>query len=220
MLKYLLTKLIFLSWLVLPAQVQVRDEPRHHNVFENEFVRILDVHLGPKDTTRYHLHNTPSVFIILTNCTVSSQILGGQPQSGANVSGIISYDAMKTERIHRVWNEDTAWFHVMDVELISKKQKSNINVIQNAYLKSLFNEEQVNGYDAELKPGNLLQLPTSASGYLVVGKETASIELVVSNKTQQRLMKAGHYAWIEPGNDFAIRSKESKPVRFVILQMK
>jgi hypothetical protein len=220
MLKYLFTKLIFLSWLVLPAQVQVRDEPRHHNVFENEFVRILDVYLGPKDTTQYHLHNTPSVFIILANCTVSSQLLGGKPQSGANVSGIVSYDAMKTERIHRVWNEDTAWFHVMDVELISKKQKSNINVVQNASVKLLFNEQHVNGYDAELKPGALLQIPASASGYLVVGKEPASIDLVVNNATRQRLMKAGHYTWIEPGSGFAIRSRETKAVHFVILQMK
>ena len=220
MLKYVFTKLIFLSWLFLPAQVQVRDEPRHHNVFENEFVRILDVYLGPKDTTQYHLHNTPSVFIVLANCIVSSQVLGGNPQSGANLSGNTSYDAMKTERIHRVWNEDTIWFHVMDVELISKKQNSNIKVVQNASLKLLFNEPQVNGYDSELKPGELLQLPPSASGYLVVGKEAASIELSVGNTTQRRLLKAGHYAWIDPGNGFAIRSKETKPVSFLILQMK
>ena len=220
MLKYLFIKLIFFGWLTLPAQVQVRDEPRHHNVFENGFVRILDVHLGPKDTTQYHLHNIPSVFIILANCTVSSQLLGGKPQSGANVSGNLSYDPMKTERIHRVWNEDTTWFHVMDVELISKKQKNTIEVVQNASMKLLFNEQQVNGYDAALEPGDLLQLPPSASGYLVVSKEAASIDLVINNTTQQRLMKSGHYAWIEPGSGFAIRSKETKSVSFVILQMK
>ena len=220
MLKYLFTKLIFFSWLILPAQVQVRDEPRHHNVFENEFVRILDVYLGPKDTTQYHLHNTPSVFIVLANCTVSSQVWGGNPQSGANLSGNTSYDAMKTERIHRVWNEDTTWFHVMDVELIAKKQKNTIHVLQNKSLKLLFNQQQVNGYDGELKPGALLQLPASASGYLVVSKEAASIELVINNTTQQRLMKPGHYAWIEPGSGFAIRSKATKPASFVILQMK
>lgn len=220
MLKYLVTKLIFLSWLVVPAQVHVRDEPRHHNVFENEFVRILDVHLGPKDTTEYHLHNTPSVFIILANCTVSSQLLGGQPLPGANVSGIISYDGMITERIHRVWNEDTAWFHVMDVELISKKQKNTIHVIQNPSVKLLFDEQKVNGYEAVVNPRGNLQLPPSPNGYLLVSKAAASIDLVINKTTQQRLLQAGHYAWIEPGHSFAIRSKESTPLSFVILQMK
>lgn len=220
MLKYLLTKLIFISWLVLPAQVQVKDEPRHHNVFENEFVRILDVHVGPKDTTGYHLHNTPSVFIILSNCKVSSQLAGGQPQPGANVSGNISYDAMKTHRIHRVWNEDTVWFHVMDVELISAKPKNTVHVVQHASLKLLFNEQQVNGYEAELKPGDLLQLPPSESGYLIVSKEAGSIDLILRNTTYKRIIRAGHYAWIEPGNGFGIRSKETNPPGFVILQMK
>ena len=101
------------------AQVHVRDEPRHHNVFENDVIRILDVYLGPGDTTLYHLHNTPSVFIIFTNTTVSSQLLGGQPQKGANVTGVIDYDSISTPRIHRVWNEDTSWFHAMDIELTS-----------------------------------------------------------------------------------------------------
>jgi hypothetical protein len=220
MLKYLFTTLIFISWLALPAQVQVRDEPRHHNVFENEFVRILDVHVGPKDTTGYHLHNTPSVFIILSNCKVSSQLAGGKPQPGANVSGNISYDAMKTDRIHRVWNEDTVWFHVMDVELISANQKNTINVVQHTLLKLLFNEREVNGYEAELKRGDLLQLPPSESGYLIVGKETGSIDLILGNATHKRIIRAGHYTWIDPGNGFGMRSRETKPVGFVILQMK
>ena len=220
MLKYIFTKLIFISGLTLPAQVHVRDEPRHHNVFENNIVRILDVYLGPKDTTQYHLHNTPSVFIILANCKVSSQLQGGQPQPGANVSGTISYDAMKTERIHRVWNEDTVWFHVMDVELTSKKQKNTIDVIQNASLKLLFNEERANGYIADLTTGNHFQLPSSANGYLIISKEAASIDLVINSKTQHRVMKPGHYAWIEPGNGCLFRSNETKPGSFIILQLK
>lgn len=220
MLKYLFTKLIFISWLVLPAQVHVRDEPRHHNVFENEYVRILDVHLGPRDTTQYHLHNTPSVFIILADCKVSSQLAGGQPQPGANVSGNISYDGMKTERIHRVWNEDTTWFHVMDVELISQKPKANISILQNPGLRLLFKEQEVNGYETVLKTGSLLQLPSSASGYLLVSKEAAVIDMVIDNATQRRLMKAGHYTWIAAGKSFSVRTNETKPVNLIILQLK
>jgi hypothetical protein len=220
MLKYLFTKLIFISWLVLPAQVHVRDEPRHHNVFENEYVRILDVYLGPKDTTQYHLHNIPSVFIILSDCKVTSQLAGGQPQPGANISGNISYDGMKTERIHRVWNEDTAWFHVMDIELTSQKPKVNINILQNPSLKLLFNQQEVNGYEAEVRTGGPLHLPSSPSGYLLISKEAAAIDMVIDNVTQQRLMKAGHYAWIAPGKSFSIRSNETKPVSLIILQLK
>ena len=78
--KYLLLIAALNYTILVVAQVHVRNEPRHHNVFENEFVRILDVHLGPGDTTLYHLHNTPSVFIIFTNTNVGSQLIGKQPQ--------------------------------------------------------------------------------------------------------------------------------------------
>lgn len=220
MLRYLFAIFIVLYWFVVPAQVQVRDEPRHHNVFENDYIRLLDVHLGPKDTTQYHVHNTPSVFIILADCKVSSQLWGGQAQPGANVSGNISYDSMNTSRTHRVWNEDNVWFHVMDVELTSKKQKNSIKIIQDSSLKLLFNEHQVNGYSTELKPGDRLHLPPSASGYLLVSKEAASIDYRLKKTTQIRSMQAGHYFWIDPGNDFSMRSNDARTISFVILQLK
>lgn len=218
--KYLLLIVPLCNSIFALSQVHVRDEPRHHNVFENEFVRILDVHLGPKDTTLYHLHNTPSVFIIFTNTNLGSQLIGGQPQQGANISGMVSYDSLSTSRIHRVWNEDTSWFHVMDVELTSKLQKGNTPVLQNSSLQLLFNELQVNGYSAELKPGNTLQLPASSSGYLIVSKGEAVIEYSLNSKKQRRIMKAAHYIWIDAGNSFSIEPKDNNPANFIILQLK
>ena len=206
--------------MVISAQLPVRDEPRHHNVFENEFVRILDVHLSPKDTTLYHLHNTPSVFIIFTNTNVGSQLKGGPPQKGANIKGLISYDSLSAPRIHRVWNEDTSWFHVMDVELTSKLPKGNTPRLQDPLLQLLFNEQQVNGYSTELKPGNILQLPASATGYLVISKGESVVDFKVNGTRQHRIMKAAHYIWIEPGNSFLIEPNYSKTASFIILQLK
>ena len=219
MLKYILFISAIANWVVVPAQtVHARDEPRHHNVFENEFIRILDAHLGPKDTTLYHLHNTPSVFIIFTNTNVGSQLMGGQAQKGANVTGAVDYDSLKIPRIHRVWNEDTSWFHVMDVELTSTKQKINIPVLQNPFLKLLFNEQQVNGYIIDLKASNTLGLPASANGYLVVSQTEALIEYKINGITQHRFLKPGHYIWVEAGKSFSLKGRNA--ANFVLLQLK
>src|SRR4030095_380915 len=218
--KYLLVIAALTSFILVTAQVHVRNEPRHHNVFENEFVRILDVHLGPGDTTLYHLHNTPSVFIVFTNTNVGSQLMGKQPQKGANITGEVSYDNLNTPRTHRVWNEDTSWFHVMDVELTNTKQTKNIAVLQNTALKLLFNKQQVNGYNIELKAASNLQLPPSASGYLLVSKTTSIIELEINNVVQNRIMKPAHYIWIEAGKSFLIKSSSNQPANFVLLQFK
>lgn len=218
--KYLLVISALCSTFLVSAQVQVRNEPRHHNVFENEFARILDVHLAPGDTTLYHLHNTPSVFIIFTNTNVGSQLIGKQPQKGANITGEVSYDNLNTPRTHRVWNEDTSWFHVMDIELTSTKQKKNIAILQNPALKLLFNEQQVIGYNLELKPASNLQLPASADGYLLISKSGSVVEFKINDVIQDRIMKPSHYIWIEPGRNFSVKIIENQTANFVLLQFK
>jgi len=218
--KYLLLILILCSNFLMKAQVQVRNEPRHHNVFENEFVRILDVYLPPNDTTQYHIHNTPSVFIILTNTNVGSQLIGMQPQKGANITGEVSYDSLSTPRTHRVWNEDSAWFHVMDIELISKRANLRIPPLQNPTLKLLFNKEQVNGYETEIRPGGNLLLPASSNGYLLVSKSETVIDYKITETTLHRMMKAGHYLWIEGGKAITIMANIQTPASLVLLQLK
>ena len=220
MLKYVFTKFVVFCCIISFSQVPVRDEPRHHNVFENEFLRVLDVYLKPGDTTQYHLHNTPSVFIILSNSNVGSRLLGGQPQKGANINGVISYDSLAKPRTHQVWNEDTSWFHVMDVELTSAKTKLLIPPLQNPDLKLLFNEEQVNGYDISIASGATIQLPPSSNGYLLVSKGIATIDYRINDVTQRRFMKTGHYIWIEAGKRSSIYLNSPTPSSFVLLQLK
>ena len=220
MLKYILLTAIATSSLFTFAQVHVRDEPRHHNVFENKFIRILDVHLGPGDTTLYHLHNTPSVFVVFTNTNLGSQLIGKQPQKGANISGEVSYDSINTPRTHRVWNEDTSWFHVMDIELTNTKQQKNISVLQNPAIKLLFNEQQVNGYNIELKAANNLQLPASAGGYLIISKSKTEIEFTINDAVENRFVKPSHYMWIEAGKNFHIKNTDNQAANFALLQFK
>jgi hypothetical protein len=220
MLKYILLTAVITYSIVTTAQIHVRDEPRHHNVFENEFIRILDVYLAPGDTTLYHLHNTPSVFIIFTNTNVGSQLIGKQSQKGANITGEVSYDNLNTPRTHRVWNEDTSWFHVMDIELTSTKQKKNTAVLQNSALKLLFNEQQVIGYSIELKAAGNIQLPSSTSGYLLISKSKSVIEFKIDHEAQDRIMKPSHYIWIEAGKNFSMKVMDNQPANFVLLQFK
>jgi len=218
--KCLLLILILCSTILIKAQVQVRNEPRHHNVFENEFVRILDVYLPPNDTTQYHIHNTPSVFIVLTNTNDGSQLIGKQPQKGANITGEVSYDSLNTPRIHRVWNEDSAWFHVMDIELTSKRENLKIPPLQNPTLRLLFNKEQVNGYETEIRPGGNLLLPASSNGYLLISKSETVIDYKITEATQHRMMKAGHYLWIEGGKPITIMTNNQTPASLILLQLK
>jgi|SRR5688572_558364 len=223
--KYILLTAFITCSLFTFAQIPVRDEPRHHNVFENEFIRILDVHLGPGDTTLYHLHNTPSVFLTLANVKVGSQLTGQQPQKGANISGLVMYDAIETPRIHRVWNDDTSWFHVMDIELIAGQPKNNVALIDandlklnNDELKTLFNEKLVTGYKMRFSKGQTMKLPSSRSGYLLVSTGEAFVVITLNGTIQHRNMKAGHYVWFDGKETTTITS--SAIADYILLQLK
>jgi hypothetical protein len=209
----------FFSSLLTAAQLPVRDEPRHHNVFENSYVRLLDVFLSPHDTTQFHIHSTPSVFTTFTKTATGSQLISGQPSGDLSVAGRSWYDSLSTPRIHRVWNEDTTWFHVMDIELVAGKPHSSPPVLQDP-LKLFFNEPLANGYRLQLEAGKRIELPMSATGYLLLSIGDAVTEYRVNDYTQHRIMKSGHYIWIEPGKSFALTSNGKTLASFVVLQLK
>ena len=207
------------SSLLLTAQVAVRNEPRHHDVFENDYVRILDVFLAPHDTTQFHIHNTPSVFVIYTKTATGSQLKSGQPTKDLSKAGSFWYDSLSTPRIHRVWNEDSVWFHVMDIELVGGKSHNNLPALENSLLQLSFNEQQANGYRLQMKPGENIELPASAAGYLFLSFGDAGVEYKINGYTQHRVMKAGHYIWIDPGKQFSINNGDADG-NFLLLQLK
>jgi hypothetical protein len=218
--KYFFLILLLIYPYVFKAQVQVRDEPRHHLVFENEYLRILDVHLEPGDTTLYHLHNTPSVFIWFTKTATASQLFGKEVTRDISIPKNISYDSLQTERHHRVWNEDKKWFHVNDVELISKGPFNSTPPLQHASLKLLNNEKQVNIYRLQLSDETVFVLSASAAGYLLMSLDETTLIIQNGNIQQTRKMKPGHYEWIEPGTKPILTLFNGKQAEFALLQLK
>src|SRR5687767_7354840 len=84
------------------SQVQVSKEPRHKPVLQNEYVRLLDVWLPPGDTTFYHIHSTPSLFLYLTSNRTSSQVLGGEWVHDSAIAGKAWYRSFTPDSlVHR-----------------------------------------------------------------------------------------------------------------------
>ncbi|HEV8504832.1 MAG TPA: hypothetical protein VGQ53_05520 [Chitinophagaceae bacterium] len=220
MLKKNLVIISLFLYLSNSAQVPVRDEPRHHNVFENSYIRLLDVFLGPHDTTQFHVHNTPSVFTTFTKTATGSQLVSGQPTGDLSTAGKSWYDSLSTPRIHRVWNEDTVWFHVMDIEFVAGKPHGDQHALQDPLLKLYFDEPLANGYRVELQTGTRVNLPASSIGYLLLSVGYAIIEYKTNDHMQHRIMKSGHYIWIDPGKSFSFTSRANTPSSFVLLQLK
>jgi len=169
------------SFTVSMAQVQVSKEPRHKNVLENKYIRLLNVWIYPGDTSLLHIHSTPSVFLIFTEANTVSQTKGGKWEKGKNVAGHSWYRSFFQDTlIHRVGNCDTVPFHVTDIELLSsfdiKTEKPIIAAVVAG--DEVFYVDASTGKKKEIKPGDYLYIEPGAAFYFsFIGKEKLNMVL-------------------------------------------
>src|ERR1700681_3371739 len=160
------------------AQVPVSKEPRHHNIFENGHVRLLDVHIPPGDTSQIHIHATPSVFVVLNNVKTGSQVISEEDHSNSPIPhfGNIWFEGFyEKPRIHRVWNSDSAEFHVMDIELTNKNYITIDGSIKQAPFTFLFDEKPVRAYRLDLqKAANISIMPDRVDILMILLTDSAT----------------------------------------------
>lgn len=62
--------------------VPVHEEPRHRLVFDSPGTKILDVQIPPGDTTLFHTHSTPILYVPMSASQTRSQTLGREWSGG------------------------------------------------------------------------------------------------------------------------------------------
>jgi len=58
--------------------VPVHQEPRHRLVFDSPGTRMLDVQIPPGDTTLFHTHSDPILYVTMSTSQTRNQSLGGE----------------------------------------------------------------------------------------------------------------------------------------------
>jgi quercetin dioxygenase-like cupin family protein len=99
--------------------VAVEQEPHHHVVFENQYVRVLEVSVRPGETTLFHRHSLDNVAVQLSDTTIKRQSAGGDWDTSPAKEGSVSFIAgAATPYVHRIANIGSTVFHVLDVEIL------------------------------------------------------------------------------------------------------
>jgi quercetin dioxygenase-like cupin family protein len=62
-----------------PAEVELTSEPSHHQVLQNEYVRVFDVTVAPKATTLVHIHHKDYLFVTLGDAALINARTGASP---------------------------------------------------------------------------------------------------------------------------------------------
>jgi hypothetical protein len=198
----MITLLFLASGFIANAQMAVSKEPRHKTVLENSYLRLLDVHIKPGDTTFFHHHFLPSVIVFLTDTKIGTQISGEHPVISQTQTGNTVYAGyQKKPIVHHVWDDDSTVFHVMDIELLRNDSVAAIHQMQSPLPGAIFKENLVIAYRITLKPNEgfkllsfeypLLFICTSGSGSITVNNSYPAVDI-----------QPGKFYWINKGNSF------------------
>lgn len=209
---------LLISSSALIAQVPVREVPFHHNVLENKYIRLLDVWIKPGDTSMFHIHSTPSLFLHFTSTDVCVQIKGEAWTKNKNKEGNASYRSFLNDTlVHRVSNCDTVPFHVTDIEILSSyKPTTALNPLP---FTVLFDNEKAIAYRLS---------GTSFNSQLISGRRPMVAELVAGDDVicydtknkRSTTIKTGKYLFLEPGSSFYFSAKGTKETNLVLFEIK
>ncbi len=103
----------------LTEPVPVDKEPHHHFVFQNQYVRILDVLFPAGEASLFHTHSNDNVGIPISGDKTQSQPAGGEWSEVQDVKpGAAGFRRARGQAYtHRVRSAGKLPFHVIDVEI-------------------------------------------------------------------------------------------------------
>lgn len=198
------------------AQVQVSEEPMHHKVFDNGWVRVLDVHIPAGDTSQWHKHSTPSVFLILSDTKTGTEAKL-EPKAPPFTDGRIWFEGFyDTPRIHRVWNKDDHEFHVIDMELPHKPYGVIDQPLKDSAFRLLFDERPVRGYRMTLAAGATLHKGARKAQMIVIRVDDGPAIWIQG----EFLSKRGEYLFIPAGQKLDWRNEVGQDAKLAVFELK
>jgi len=202
------------------AQLQAAMEPRHKTVLENDYLRILDVNILPGDTTFLHRHTLPSVVVVLSNTKVGMRAQGGQAVISKSEAGSVSYAAYDEHPVyHRVWNDDTIFFHVMDIELLRNGAKVAPQTMNDKAILPIFSEKLVSAFKWKAGRGKSIRKKASVRPLLFICY-SGSAKAIINDAAEEAItLSAGKFWWVNTGNTIQLTGDDNTGAGFVILEL-
>jgi quercetin dioxygenase-like cupin family protein len=111
------------------AEVPVENEPHHHLVFENEYVRVFKVEVPPHQETLVHRHKRDYVVVTIGDATVTNAVVGKEPRKWNFKDGDVTFLEATGEKsfAHKAVNESDRPFRNFTIEMkhASKAEKKD-----------------------------------------------------------------------------------------------
>lgn len=206
--------------------VPVHEEPRHHLVYDNGILQVLDVRIPAGDTTLYHTHDAPIFYVFISASSMDDQELGGK-WKGATASDsplfktgdvACNLDYADKPVTHRVKNVGDSLFRLIGV--INKRNQPAGNIIQNELPgKAETDNPWFRQSRAVIAPGESLNSQVTNSPVVVVNVDEGKLRVSINKGSPELLVLPGDVAVANPSQHFEVVNEGSNPVEIVIVRI-
>lgn len=202
---------------VTAQAVPVREEPRHRPVLENKYVRIIDANIPPGDTSLFHIHAIPSVFVYLSTANAVAQVPGGAPAPSPALTGRTWFNSFSGKPfIHRIWNPDSVNVHAIDIELLGPRPVQSAPALQVKGLERIADSGYVRIYALNMLSRQAIRIPVCMNPLILV-VYNGVVEADTDNR--QQTTGAGRFLWVDPQETLYLRNTQKEPVRCYLYEV-
>jgi len=219
--------------------VPVYHEPHHRQVFVSGTTRILDVQVPPGDTSWYHTHADPILYVIFSNGTLRTQPIGedwggggrgnanadggapagrGNQPSGPAVRVTSTTSYFEQPVTHRVRNVGDQLFHVVGVTSAAAGDTSATESGAGFPGKPELTNRWFRAYRFTLTPGQSSGSHRHAVPSVVV--QTSDGTAVAVGAMTFDLNESGRWAFFDAGDSHDLKNSSDRPVEFVEVEVR
>lgn len=203
-----------------PPVVPVYEEPRHRLVYEKGDIRIINVSIPAGDTSLYHHHQNPTLFVMLNGALMRNQNLGGEwtdpsPNMETRLGAFVFMDYPKPQN-HRVQNIDQQSFQAIGVINGGPGSDSRATLAQ----KPEVDNRWFNGYRFKLAPGARTGIHHHAFPVFIVQVGKGDSVVIERGYATAEKTVSGNWSVHAAGVDHQLQNIGTGNVELVEIEMK
>lgn len=207
--------------------VEITSEPSHHQIFQNDYVRVFKVEIAPRAATLTHRHHHDYFFVPLAPTTISSEV-AGKPSTTIKIQqGEVRFAEGNFAHVAR--NLTNQPFPHVTVEFLkdaeahktpppSWDEERALHVHMKGTQDVLFVKDGVRVSDFELQPGGMVHNQHHSGPRLIVAVSDIDIKSVAGKASTPIQLKSGEVMWLKGGTTDMLMNTGKNPARWVTLE--
>jgi hypothetical protein len=197
------------------SPVPVKKDPDHRIVFKNKLVTIIYPRILPGDTTPYHIHETPSVFLVMRDTYVFDQPYGKPGETFFSSKGETWYNEFYKKQTHRIANIDSVDHQSILIELTNDPKGKFPDPIAGLSKPEYYDRVRI--YPLKIEANSSFDLKMNANPGIMVAYNG---DMTIMEKGKPLLLKKGDIKWVEEAASLTLVNEGTDKIEGYIYEIK